>query len=275
MSKYFIHDGQTEKGPLTPEQLKLENLKKETPIWYEGLEHWTTAGEVKELSDLFQINATPPPFAKPVEPVNKPQRSYAFEVESHYAEATAPTKKKFSLPVVALILAIISICGWLIYENKLQADTIDSVQEQFESERELQVEKEEKRNSINAELTEKYTGYRNNWSKYISVGNNAYTYLKIGGISDLAVVAYNQTDKIIDEIQVRVDYLKTNGGIYKSEIVSVTNIAPNSDKTVSAPNSERGVTVNMEIISISSKAIHFCYPDGMTGNRNADPYFCK
>jgi cell wall assembly regulator SMI1 len=36
MREYYIHDGQNEKSPFDIEQLKLESLKAETPIWYEG-----------------------------------------------------------------------------------------------------------------------------------------------------------------------------------------------------------------------------------------------
>jgi len=53
MKQYFIHNGQNEEGPFDLEQLKLQPLKKETPIWYEGLDKWTTAGEIEEIKILF------------------------------------------------------------------------------------------------------------------------------------------------------------------------------------------------------------------------------
>ena len=134
---------------------------------------------------------------------------------------------------------------------------------------------EAEKERINKELTEKYMGYRNSWKNYISASNNQYTRSEIGGIYDLAVIVYNETDQLIDEVQVRVDYLKSSGAVFKSETVSVTNIGPASTKSVSAPNSERGTSVKMEIISIAAKSFHFCYPFGMEGNQSFDPYFCK
>jgi hypothetical protein len=39
MTQYFLHDGNQEQGPFDFEQLKLQNVKKETKIWHGGLEH--------------------------------------------------------------------------------------------------------------------------------------------------------------------------------------------------------------------------------------------
>jgi hypothetical protein len=68
MTKYFLHDGNQEQGPFDIEELKLKNLTKDTSVWHEGLENWTTAGELTELNDLI-IRKTPPPLFKPQEEV--------------------------------------------------------------------------------------------------------------------------------------------------------------------------------------------------------------
>jgi len=292
MRKYFIHDGQNEKGPFDFEQLKLEQLKKDTPVWYEGLESWTTANEVEELKFLFSVK--PPPLKSsniesiPTSPLAA--SSYSTTPEYPFDE---PKKKSFLLSVIIGGIIVVGIIGWLLYQNSNQAEKLDTVQQQFtqlqqeqqQKEREqqqkeqqqllLQQQQQAEKDRVNAALTEKYMGYRNNWRNYITATSNRYTYSELGGISDLAVVVYNQTDKTIDEIQVRVDYIKANGGKYKSETVSVTNIGANSSKSVYAPTSERGTSVKMEIESIMAKSFHFCYPYGMDGNKNFDPYFCK
>jgi hypothetical protein len=64
MRKYFVHDGQIEKGPLTIEELSSEDITEETPVWYEGLESWTMAGKVNELKSLLTKKITPPPLPK-------------------------------------------------------------------------------------------------------------------------------------------------------------------------------------------------------------------
>jgi hypothetical protein len=61
MKKYYLHNGSEQQGPFDIENLKSKNITKDTPIWFEGLSEWTTAGKIAELSVLF-ANATPPPF---------------------------------------------------------------------------------------------------------------------------------------------------------------------------------------------------------------------
>jgi len=292
MTQFFTHDGENEQGPFDLERLKSQSLKKDTPIWYEGLENWTTAGEVEELKELFLAKPSPPPLRKNIEeaiPTVPKIETTAYSVPLA-SEFEHPKKKSITTPLfVAGILAVVGIVGWLIYENKTQADTLNQVQEkvtqqdqqltqqqQKEQQQLLEEQQEqEEKDRVNTALTEKYMGYRNNWRNYITATSNRYTYSEIGGISDLAVIVYNQTDKIVDEVQVRVDYIKANGGTYKSETISVTNIGANSPKSVYAPTSERGTSVRMEIESITAKAFHFCYPYGMGSNQNFDPYFCK
>lgn len=62
MSKYFLHDGQNQLGPFDKSELKEKNVTVDTPVWYEGLSDWTTAGEIPDLKDLFAL--MPPPFKK-------------------------------------------------------------------------------------------------------------------------------------------------------------------------------------------------------------------
>lgn len=64
MKKYFIHNGTDQLGPFNINDLKSREINGETPIWYEGLENWTTANQVNELKEILQT-ATPPPFNHP------------------------------------------------------------------------------------------------------------------------------------------------------------------------------------------------------------------
>jgi len=57
---YFIHDGNSQLGPLTFNQLKERKILKTTPVWKEGLPKWVAASHLEELNDLFI--STPPGF---------------------------------------------------------------------------------------------------------------------------------------------------------------------------------------------------------------------
>lgn len=68
MKKYYLHNGTENIGPFDLEDLKLHNLTKDTPIWYEGIEEWKTAGEIEELKSVLIV--VPPPYVKKEETIN-------------------------------------------------------------------------------------------------------------------------------------------------------------------------------------------------------------
>lgn len=53
MQKYYYNDGANRQGPFTAEELVQKNITPETPVWYEGLENSTTAGEIEEIKTLL------------------------------------------------------------------------------------------------------------------------------------------------------------------------------------------------------------------------------
>lgn len=61
--KYYLHDGDEQHGPFSLDDLKTKFITKETPVWREGLNDWTKAGMLDELSSLFA--SVPPSFKKP------------------------------------------------------------------------------------------------------------------------------------------------------------------------------------------------------------------
>ena len=54
MKKYFLHNGKTHEGTFDLEELKVKGIINETPVWFEGLDDWTTAGKVEELKGLLK-----------------------------------------------------------------------------------------------------------------------------------------------------------------------------------------------------------------------------
>ena len=246
MRQYFIHDGQSEKGPLDIEQLKLENLKKETPIWFDGLENWTTVGDVEELKDL--VKSTPPPLKK-AEPISStPPKIETTQTFSKPQSIVEPAKQKSNVLLYSVLgfIALFGIISWLVYQNNNQSSTLKDVQEkvtqqdqqltqqqqeqQQKEQAQLQAEQEKQaeKDRVNNVLTEKYMGYRNNWRNFITADHEPFSVGGLGGISDLSIEVYNETDKSIDEVQVQVNYITSGGSVFQTETVSITNIGPNS-----------------------------------------------
>ena len=65
MSKqYFYNDGETQFGPFSLEDISKKPIKKNTPIWYKGLDDWTEAKKLKELDFIFQSDNKNSSFKK-------------------------------------------------------------------------------------------------------------------------------------------------------------------------------------------------------------------
>jgi hypothetical protein len=115
MRQYYIHDGQMRKGPFDLEHLRQQLIKKETPVWYDGLEDWTLAGSVSELKPLFSGTTAPPPLTKTIEN-NLPQRNEILNLFSD-AQEEVPEKSKssFLLPILITLIIIMGIVAVILY----------------------------------------------------------------------------------------------------------------------------------------------------------------
>ena len=117
MKKYFLHNGAEQQGAFDIEDLKTKNINKDTPIWYEGLDNWTTADKIDDLKELLKTT-TAPPFGEPKKtppPIQKPTPK---------TETTAQQPKKKSrtgLWVTLIIVAVLLIGGGLMVINNPNA----------------------------------------------------------------------------------------------------------------------------------------------------------
>lgn len=94
MKKYFYIKDDNKLGPFDIEELKSENLKRDTLVWFQGIKDWTKASEIKELGELF-IHLPPP-------------------------VPTGQTKKfRISVQLMALILIFSCVIAWVGIESIL------------------------------------------------------------------------------------------------------------------------------------------------------------
>lgn len=110
MKTYYIHNGTEQLGPFDLEQLKSQQITKDTPVWYEGLENWTTVEKIEELRELLKPS-TPPPFHPPKvvtpPPIAQPQeKTDSKPVTPQPIPAPVQPKKKAMGKTILLILAL-------------------------------------------------------------------------------------------------------------------------------------------------------------------------
>lgn len=74
MNRYFYIDTEgKQKGTFTPEELMQEQMKRDTLVWTQGMEHWKRADEVEELRFLFSGSSNAYRTAYPDQSVPYPQ----------------------------------------------------------------------------------------------------------------------------------------------------------------------------------------------------------
>ncbi len=253
MKKYYLHDGKEQIGPLDFQEVRERQISSDTYVWMEELPDWEKAGNIPELKEA--ISKKPPPFAK-TPPEFKP---------------TTPPKRKKTLLLILSILAFLFVIWVIVYA--LGSNT-SSIFTGSSSDDTVSIQQQKEIEQIQ-DLTQKNREIRNNWKQYIKAISNDYTYNKLGGISNLRIKVSNTSAYPLDEVQVRVDYLKSNGNIFKQEQLRFSNIAPGSFKELEAPASSRGKSVTHSITMIQAKSFKFCYDSArLVKVKSNDPFWC-
>lgn len=250
MRQYFLHNGTSEEGPFTLEQLKERNIQPDTLIWFEGLQEWVAANTADDLKPLFSIKPPPLKVATP------PSMQYQYE------ESKPRSKSKYIWTALS-VLAIV-IIAVLIYSNNQSQQALTNLQSSVS-----QKEHEETMEKLKQAET------RNRWSDFIKLETGDYRTSAFGGISDLDLAVSNSTEYVIDEIEVEIDYIKESGGVYKTETVVFKNLPVNVKQTKYAPESSRGTSVDVRVKSITAQAFNFCYNIYRTGVSGDDPWKCQ
>lgn len=221
MKKYFLHNGAEQQGPFDIEELKSKNITKDTPIWYDGISEWTTAGNIHELKDI--LSTTPPAFERKITtpPVQKPFAQQKVFLDKPKESSSIGRRLLIFAGIVVLVL--IGIFVFKQVENQQHDDSKDTI--------------------------------RNNITSYVTVENNEYTYSKLGGISNLEITVTNNTEFLIDNVKVRVVYIKKNGDVWDSKTIDFNLINPHGQSTINMPDTQRGTDIQNEIVSIKSTAL--------------------
>ena len=235
MKKYYLHDGTVQDGPFDAETLKSKNLTKEAPVWFEGLDSWTTIGEVDELKEVIKI--APPPFTQKTAatppPIQKAPVIEHKEIITSTQAIVEPKIKKRSLGKVLLIIIGISLLG------------IAGVYGYSEVEQQISTQKEDDRKAM----------FRNNINSYVTAEGSEYLVNPFGGISDLRITVANTTDYTIDDARVRVTYYKANGNVWKQKEFSFKSIRPNTSQLMRIPDTDRGTSLDYEMVYIKSSSL--------------------
>jgi hypothetical protein len=114
MKKYFLHNETGQQGPFDIDDLKAKNITRETPIWFDGISEWTTAGKVEELQSLFPT--LPPPFliTSFTPPIKKTEEK---QIETFHQPEIGKNKFGFYALIISGIIVLIIGLTYLLKKN--------------------------------------------------------------------------------------------------------------------------------------------------------------
>ena len=199
--------------------VSLEGLKgrvvSNTRIWREGLQDWVEAKNLPELKDL--LISVPPLLNRNTPPLLIPKKSF-WKIH------------KWKIISICSII-FISIIFWILKDMSNKAT--------YESYRYNEMHK-----------------VRANWRDYILLSYAEpeidYTF---GGINDFPVYLYNSSIYQVEEVEVTVYYIKSNGEIFKTEKLNFYNLRGGEQLTLYAPSSNRGTKIVCTITYIRSREL--------------------
>ncbi|HLZ16139.1 MAG TPA: DUF4339 domain-containing protein [Cyclobacteriaceae bacterium] len=96
---------------------------------------------------------------------------------------------------------------------------------------------------------------RNNISNYVTVGHSSYNYYAFGGIKNLSIVVTNNSAFLLEHVQVKLSYIKVDGGLYKDVVLDFDYVPAHNQQTLPVPDTDRGIRVTEQILSIRSSAL--------------------
>lgn len=165
LRKYYIHDGEQQTGPFSPEELEQMPLTSTTMVWYKGLTDWQEAASIEELLPIInhtvlphavEEDVLPPPF-KGVRKAEKPEKVPVFRAAQSRAATPdkvvedLPRRHKSSSGVLKFLVAfvLLGLLGATIYNvqkyrsNRIAIDEA-VVEEPTYEEQVLSIEDQEK-----------------------------------------------------------------------------------------------------------------------------------
>jgi hypothetical protein len=197
MKKYYLHNGTEQTGPFDIEELKANNIKKETPIWYEGLSEWTTAGKIEELEILFKVT-TPPPFSpNPITPpLHKSQTNESFNTEKK------GNKTGLILTLIGVVGAIVIAIFFILSYLNNKGSGSQNIDPQTYQEKVMTVEEIEKANP--SQFLDASGNYRENlFGDAMKVNGTIKNNATVANYKDVVVevIFYSETDTELDRKQ--------------------------------------------------------------------------
>lgn len=111
MKKFFYTNGTDKIGPFTLEELKYQNLSRDTKIWFYGLENWTPLTEIEELQSL--INSIPPKL-----PNLDKESTHGTNIVNETSQNFSSTRRNLKKGAIITVVLASLIISYIIFNKQ-------------------------------------------------------------------------------------------------------------------------------------------------------------
>jgi hypothetical protein len=154
MRTYYINNGNENSGPFTLEQLKNQQIKENTLVWYQGMDEWKHAVDLEDLKPFF--------FTDILEPVQQSSSTPQVEV-TRTTQTIFGLKKSYFFYALAFSAVMITVFTLTIIQNNTRNELdIKNKQTEFGN---IQVELQQKESNeqrIQQEIQKRIESENNN-----------------------------------------------------------------------------------------------------------------
>lgn len=289
---YYISNNDQPKGPFALEQLPAHGLTATSMIWHEEMTDWQPASTVASVSALLPKLPPPLPGTLPPPAKNGTTRSNISPAPALRATASA---NKFSSPAVAtatrkwwalgggaVVIITLLVTGF-IYKSESNAAELRATQElqsaavsqqatEAQQSAEVQQAVEAQQSAEAQRATEaqqaaeaeqraaKRAWHREHFLEYVAVDVLPnYSVGTFGGISNGYFQFTNNSGYRLRNVVVAINYIKSDGGLYTTNYLTIDELAPHTPTTQAIPDSQRGIRVYGDIDHLEAPGLEYVY----------------
>ncbi|KAA5533516.1 hypothetical protein F0919_13325 [Taibaiella lutea] len=160
--------------------------------------------------------------------------------------------RNFIIGLIAIAVLILAFFLWKRAGTMSNTNTelqkrMQQVKDSISQEQAIKLQQEQEAQRQAYEKAQKIKIIKDNIGRFVTQ-KVTYNYDGFfGGIDDVHVTVSNNSDFKIDEVTVQLSYIKKNGELYDTQYITVSNIPARGQKTVSAPESKRGTSMNSKL----------------------------
>jgi len=292
MTQYYLSEGQQPRGPFPLSDLRTQGLTPTSLVWHEQLTDWQPATAVPEVQALLPklppaLPKTPPvlpaaaaPPASRTPPASLP--APAARPATSAPTVTGPTLRGgrssrtwFMLGgAAALVLLVLlafqfshsspSAGGGGSMASAASAADAPAATEVTDPAAAIALAEEKARQAqeaLAAERREQQRAWnREHFMNYVSATVlPGYEVGTFGGISGGYVQFSNNSGYRLQSVLVAVQYIKASGDVYKTEYVTIDQLAAHQSVTRAVPDCGRGVRLDCAVYQLAAPGLDYAY----------------